>query len=318
MQSYLKTRPVWIQLLLFMGMAIGIFMIVSLVGMMILSKMTGISMFELGDMTKWNADHPEMLTYVRGMLLVQFLGLFVIPSLLFAYFSDPQPLNYIGLKSPVKPIYWIIGIAALLLAIPMVEYTGLINKKINFGSAQQWMQSMEDEAAQQIKFMLGKHTPGELLTNIIFISVFAGIGEELFFRGVLQRLFIRVFKSPWAGIIFTAILFSALHVQFFGFIPRLLLGILLGAVYWYSGSLITAMLAHFVYDAFFIILAYFQPQIIDDSESALINQPMQGVMALFSAVLVLLLIWVMKKNSSVTYNEVYKNDTSQNHQDFSF
>ena len=318
MQSYLKTRPVWIQLLLFMGMAIGIFMIVSLLGMMILSKMTGINMFEMSDLSKWNSDHPEMLTYVRGMLLVQFLGLFVIPSILFAYFSDPEPLKFIGLKSPFKPIYWIIGIAALILAIPMVEYTGLINKKINFGNAQQWMQSMEDEAAQQIKFMLGKHSPGELLTNIIFISVFAGIGEELFFRGVLQRLFIRAFKNPWAGIIFTAILFSALHVQFFGFIPRMLLGVLLGAIYWYSGSLLTAMLAHFAYDAFFIVLAYFQPQIIEDTESGLINQSMQGVLALISTALVVFLIWVMKRNSSISYNEVYKNDTPSDHQNFSF
>ena len=207
MQSYLKTRPVWIQLLLFTGMAVGVLMIFSFIGMMILSKMTGISMFELGDMSKWDESNPQMLAYVRGMLLVQFLGLFLVPSLLFAYFSDPHPLNYIGLKKPVSPVFWIIGVAALILAIPMVEYTGLLNKKINFGSAQQWMQSMEDDAAKQIKFMLGKHTPGELLTNVIFISVFAGVGEELFFRGVLQRLFIKALKSPWAGIIFTAILF---------------------------------------------------------------------------------------------------------------
>lgn len=318
MQSYLKTRPVWIQLLLFVGMAIGIFMIATFMGAFILSKMTGISMFEFSEVSKWDGNNPRMLTYVRGMLLIQFLGLFVIPSLLFAYFSDPQPFHYIGLKKPIHPIYWIIGIAALILAIPMVEYTGLINKKINFGGAQQWMQSMEDEAARQIKFMLGKHTPGELLTNVIFISVFAGIGEELFFRGVLQRLFIRALKNPWAGIIFTALLFSALHVQFFGFIPRLLLGILLGAIYWYSGSLLTAMVAHFVYDAFFIILAYFQPQIIESSESSFINESVQGVLALVSAALILFLIWIMKKNSKASYNEVYKNDFSPNPQDFSF
>ena len=317
MQSYLKTRPVWIQLLLFIGMAIGIFTAFSVIGMSILSSITGISMFEVSNITKWNAT-PKMLTYVRGMLLIQFLGLFVIPSLLFAYFSDPRPLKYIGLSKPIKPIYWILGIASLIIAIPLVEYTGLLNRQVNFGGAQKWMQSMEDEALQQIKFMLGKHNLSQLITNIVFISLFAGIGEELFFRGVLQRLFIKAFKNPWLGILLTAFVFSALHVQFFGFIPRFLLGILLGAVYWYSGSLLTAMVAHFVYDAFFITWAYFQPQIIDDSEGTMFNGSVQIILALVSAALVALLVWVMKKNSTISYAEVYKNDEVPKHQDLSF
>jgi membrane protease YdiL (CAAX protease family) len=298
-------------------MAVGIFTIFSAIGMSILSGMTGISMFDVGDLSKWKAN-PKMLTYVRGMLLVQFLGLFLIPSLLFAYFSDPRPLQYIGIKKPINPIYWILGIASLLVAIPLVEYTGLINRQVNFGSAQNWMQRMEDEAMQQIKFMLGKQTVTELVTNVVFIALFAGIGEELFFRGVLQRLFIKVFKNPWAGILLTAFLFSALHVQFFGFIPRFLLGILLGAVYWYSGSLLAAMVAHFIYDAFFIVLAYFQPQIIDDTEGSMFNGTLPITMALISAALVVLIVWVMKRNSTITYNEVYKTDEVPKHQDFSF
>lgn len=317
MQSYLKTRPAGIQLLLFIGMAVGIFTIFSAIGMSILSSMTGISMFDVSDLSKWKAN-PKMLTFVRGMLLMQFLGLFLIPSLLFAYFSDPKPLQYIGIQKPVKPVYWILGIASLLIAIPLVEYTGMLNHKVNFGSAHSWMERMEQEAMQQIKFMLGTQTIGELITNLVFISVFAGVGEELFFRGVLQRLFIKAFKNPWAGIIVTAFLFSALHVQFFGFVPRFLLGILLGAVYWYSGSLLTAIVAHFIYDAFFIVLAYFNPQIIDDTEGAMFNGSSQIILALVSAALVVLIVWLMKKNSTVTYHEVYKNDELTKPQDFSF
>ena len=317
MQSYLKTRPAGIQLLLFIGMAVGIFTIFSGIGMSILSSMTGISMFEVSDISKWKAN-PKMLTYVRGMLLIQFLGLFLIPSLLFAYFSDPRPLPYIGIKQPLKPIYWLLGIASLLVAIPLVEYTGLINRQVHFGSAQSWMQRMEQEAMQQIKFMLGKQTIGELITNLVFIAGFAGVGEELFFRGVLQRLFIKAFKNPWAGILVTAFLFSALHVQFFGFIPRFLLGILLGAVYWYSGSLLTAIVAHFIYDAFFITVAYFQPQIIDDTNSVMFNGSSQIVLAIVSTALVVFIVWLMKKNSTITYDEVYRNDEIPKHQDLSF
>ena len=307
MQSYLKTRPVWIQLLLFLGMAMGIFMIFSLIGMSILSGMTGISIFDVGNMSKWTGANPKMLTFVRGMLLIQFLGLFVIPSLLFAYFSDPKPWQYIGLKRPIKPIYWIFGIASLIIAITLVEYTGLLNREINFGPAQQWMQSMEDEAMQQIKFMLGKRTPGELITNLIFISLFAGIGEELFFRGVLQRLFIKMFKNPWAGILVAAFIFSVIHFQFYGFIPRFILGILLGAIYWYSGSLWPAIVAHFAYDAFAVILIYFRPDMADNEN---MNAMMGNliIMATISLAIVIGIVIAMKKRSTTTYESMYARD----------
>jgi membrane protease YdiL (CAAX protease family) len=267
-----------------------------------------------------DGKNPNFLPFMRGMLLLQFLGLFVIPVLLFAYFSDPKPFQYLGLRQPSNTIYWVLGAGALLLAIPLVEYTGLLNRKINFGSLQQWVKSSEDEAAEQIKFMLGKHTVGELIKNIFFIAFFAGVGEELFFRGILQRLFIRAFKNPWAGIIVTAILFSALHVQFFGFIPRVLLGTLLGAIYWYSGSLLVAIAAHFFYDAFFITLAYFQPKIVESADASMFeNQSSLLVMALVSVGIVGAIIWLMKKYSTASYAEVYKHDhPTYNHQDFTF
>src|SRR5207248_7937312 len=158
------------------------------------------------------------------------------------------PLQYIGLKPPNKYLFLILAIAIMIIAIPLVEYTGILNQQMTFGgTTQKWMKSMEEDAAKQIQFMLHKHTPSELILNLIFISLFAGIGEELFFRGILQRLFIRAFKNPWAGIIVTALIFSGFHLQFFGFVPRFLLGILLGLIYWYSGSLWAAIAAHFTY-----------------------------------------------------------------------
>lgn len=318
MQTYLKTKPVWIQILLFLGMAFGIFTVLSVFGIFIMGRATGISIFDLGNTDKWDSL-PGIITYVRGMLVVQFLGLFVIPSLLFAYFSDPQPMQYIGFKQPVTPIYWLLAVAVMLLAIPLVEYTGLLNRQVHFGQGvQHWAQSMEDEAAKQIQFMLSSRTTTNLVLNVFFIALLAGIGEELFFRGVLQRLFIRATKSAWAGIIIAAFLFSFFHFQFFGFVPRLLLGMLLGAIYWYSGSIWTAMLAHFVYDGFFIVLAYFNPQMVEDTNATLFKDSGLGLMALLSTAIVIGVVWLMKKKSVTTYEEVYKNDFQPIDQDFTF
>ena len=319
MQTYLKTKPVWIQVLLFIGMAFGLFMILTLIGSIILTQITGVSVLEIKDIDKWNPNDPRMIHFIRGLLLIQFFGLFLIPSLLFAYFSDPKPIQYLGLKTPPKHIYWILAIVAMFVAIPAVEYIGALNQKMNFGSqTTQWMKGMEEEAAKQIQFMLSKHTVGELLTNLVFVSLFAGIGEEIFFRGILQRMFIRAFRNPWMGIVFTAAIFSAFHFQFFGFFPRLALGIVLGAIYWYSGSLWTAILAHFVYDGSIIVLAYLNPSMIKNPDESMINPTMLIPMAVVSLLLTIGIIVYMKRNSSVSYAKVYADDKPHELDKFSF
>ncbi|HEX2533706.1 MAG TPA: type II CAAX endopeptidase family protein [Chitinophagaceae bacterium] len=309
MQTYLKTKPSIVQLLIFMGIALVLFGILYIAGAAVITSVTGVGIAELVNMDNWNLAEPKYLRFIRGMLLLQFIGLFVAPSLLFAFLSDRKPLDYLGLKRPVKPAYWILGLAGLIIAYPLVEYLGLLNRQISFGAdTDRWIHSMEETAMKQIQMMLQVRTPTELILNLIFIALFAGVGEELFFRGVLQRLFIRAFRSPWAGIIFTALLFSAFHMQFLGFFPRFLLGILLGAVYWFSGSLWPAILAHFVYDALIIILVYQQPQLLSDPDMSMIDKSNMAVMALGSALVTGLVLWRMMRLSTVTYADVYKDD----------
>lgn len=319
MQTYLKTKPVWVQLLLFIGMAFGIFFILTAIGVVILSRMTGISLTELQDITHWNPNNPNFIFFIRGMLLLQFLGLFLIPSLLFAYFSDSHPLAYLGIRSPSRNIFILLAIIAMLISLPIVEYTGMLNQQIQFGGAtQKWFKSMEEDATKQIQFMLNTHTKKELFLNLIFISLFAGVGEELFFRGVLQRMFIRASRRPLVGIIITAAIFSAFHVQIFGFIPRFLLGIVLGCIYWYSGSLILSMIAHFFYDGLLIVIAYFQPSIVQNPDSSMFNATLMLPLAVASAILTYIIIRQMKLLSVTSYSLVYKNDKITPEEDFTF
>jgi uncharacterized protein len=310
MQTYLKTQPVWKQLLLFLGMALGLLLVVFIFGGLVLSKMTGISLMEMGDSKNWMTGDPKTLFMLRGLLLLQFLGLFLVPSLLFAYFSDPQPLQYLGFKKPSKHIYWILGILALIVAIPLVEYTGILNRELPVSArSQKWIQGKEEEAARTIRYLLAGTSISNLLVNYVFIALFAAVGEELFFRGILQRLFIRALKNPWAGILIAAFLFSFFHFQFLGFIPRFLLGVLLGAIYWYSGSIWPAIIAHFVYDALFLTIAHFNHKLIENPEATLIeNSSGLIIMAVASLALTALVVWLMKKNSTTSYQRIYQGD----------
>ena len=307
MAYFKKVHPL-LQLLIFGGMAMGCFMIFGFIGTFVLAKAAGIDLMTLSDPDKWDYADPSLLTFLRGMLVVQFFALYIIPVFLFARFCDPKPTQYLGLTS-AKPLYIILGVAALIVALPFVDWTGTINQNLipETTTIGKWMKASEESAAKQIGFMLKRNTVQDLFLNLVLVAVFAGIGEELLFRGVLQRLFIKLFKNPWAGILVTAFIFSAIHLQFYGFIPRFILGILLGLIYWYSGSLWPAIIAHFAYDAFAVVMIWFNPALADQ-ESVTVSLGNKSIVAAISLALIIGIVILMKRRSTNSYQAVYARD----------
>ncbi len=307
MRGLLKAKSPGIQLVVTISLALVGLFILGLIGTVILSAITGMSLTEMSKTDKWDYTDPKIIFVIRGMQVIQFVSLFLIPTLISARLFSTNSRNYLGLKKPLNPTYYFIGILVMVLAFPLVTWLGELNRNIHFPAGlEEWFKEKEVSAAKLMNALLQQHTVKDLILNIVCVAGLAAVGEELLFRGLLQRLFIKIFKNVWAGIIISAILFSAMHMQFYGFFPRAALGILLGIVYWYSGSLWVPMLAHFVYDAVLITLVYFNPGMIkDESTVALTNL---SLLAAVSAVLVILLVSWMKKSSPVTYSMVYADD----------
>lgn len=308
MKGLFKNKSAGNQLLLMVCIAlVGVFIIGSLFGTIILSAITGIQSSELLDFNKLDFNRPGMITYIRGLQFFQFLGLFLVPSLLCAWLFSTNSKKYLGLQIPHGESYWIIGMLVMILAIPFVQWLGEMNRGIHFpGAIEQWMKDKENGANKTVMALLSRRTIQDLVLNIICIAGLAAVGEELLFRGVAQRLFIKLFKRVWPGIIITAFLFSAMHLQFYGFFPRFILGILLGVIYWYSGSLWTAILAHFVYDALLITLAYFNPKLINEENT--VKMSSIALTAAFSFILVGLAVNWMIKHSKTRYQEVFEEE----------
>jgi uncharacterized protein len=307
MKGLLKGKKPATQLLVLVSVTLGSFFLFGLLGTVILSRVTGMDLMTMSDTTKWNAADERIVWVIRGMQLVQFICLFLIPCFICARLFSLDASKYLGFVPPHNPLYYLVGCALLLLAIPLTNYVGELNRLVEFPSGiASWMKEQEEEAARTIKILLSKRTPADLVLNLFFIAVLAAVGEELLFRGMAQRILTRWFRSPWAAIIVTAILFSAMHVQFYGFIPRLILGVLLGALYWYSGSLWTAILAHFVYDALLITLVYFQPSMLNDQPAGATTTLLYpALMSLFA--ISALMTWMIKKSKSV-HPDMYAED----------
>lgn len=119
-----------------------------------------------------------------------------------------------------------------------------------------WMKATEDQLMELTKFLTDFQSIPELLVGILVIGILAGIGEEVFFRGVLQAKMHQYLGSAHWGIWVTAFIFSAIHLQFYGFLPRMFLGAMFGYLYLYSGSLVYPILAHIFNNSFTVILVY--------------------------------------------------------------
>jgi hypothetical protein len=119
-----------------------------------------------------------------------------------------------------------------------------------------WAREREETAAELTEFLTSFSSSGEMILALIIIAVLPAIGEEIVFRGLIQNELYRGTKNIHVSIWFAAILFSAIHFQFFGFVPRLLLGALFGYLYYWSGNLMLAILAHFVNNGVSVVALY--------------------------------------------------------------
>lgn len=307
MKGLLKMRPAWGQFLVLIGVAIVSMVVFGLMGTVIMSKIAGKSLLEMSDMAKWDYTKDETVFLLRGYQVVQFISLFIIPVFLCAWLFSTDSRKYLGLKAPSNKRFFIWGVVIMIISIPLINLLGELNQLVKFpADLERWIKKSEADAAKTVSALLSRHTIKDLLLNLFCIAGLAAVGEELLFRGMAQRLLIKMFKNPWTGIIVASVLFSAMHVQFYGFLPRFALGVFLGMAYWYSGSLWVSMLGHFVYDGLLIVLSYYYPEMIGDEQPVKISS--LALVAAVSAVLVAVISFKMKKDSTVTYEEVYADD----------
>jgi membrane protease YdiL (CAAX protease family) len=142
----------------------------------------------------------------------------------------------------------------------MLQYTVEINVALDIGKyfpdVENWMREMQDKNDYIITQFMTTVSPMGLLVNLIVVAVLPAVGEELLFRGVLMNWLSKVMSNIHINILISAAIFSAIHFQFYGFIPRFMLGIILGYAYYFSQNLWVPMLLHFINNAITVIIYY--------------------------------------------------------------
>jgi len=300
MTSYLKKYPPAFQVIVFVGLYIGCTAIYYFFLMAwAMPHFTGVTMTDLqtGDLT-----NPALLEVMKWMQLLYTIVSFLLPAYLFFYLSDPAPLRYADMRKRFGWTAAVLGILVLVASLPLVGVLSDWNQQIHFGSLDHTLRDLNQKAQDVTEAMLKMPHWSTLVYNLILIAAIPAVAEEMFFRGVIQRLLVRMTRRGWIAILIAAVIFSLLHGEMLGFFPRVALGMVLGLIYYISGNLWYSILAHFINNGCQVVLFFlFQHHYITYDISQSEPTPLAaGLISLVITAGLCMVFWRFRRGKEVT------------------
>ncbi len=208
---------------------------------------------------------------VRFANLAVHLMSFTLPCLLLAFFMRRSKWHeYLSLDKVINSKTILLSVLLILVAMPFTSLTYWINMQIPLP---EWAQTIEEDATAMINALLTMDSPMELILNLMIIALVPAIGEELLFRGIFQKVLSSTLRNEHVAIWVTAFLFSMMHMQFEGFIPRFLLGAILGYLFSWSRSLWLPIIAHFFFNGIQVLLKYLAGDLLDNFDAGEAGNP---------------------------------------------
>ncbi len=235
------------------------FTLLSIVLLFALLSTVAIIIFQLKGVEQWRM--------LMAASVIQNIGMFIIPAFITArIFNNGRTIQVLQLNRFPGFIHFILMLLIYIASIPMmnaiIEWNEAIKLPESWAGIEQWLRSQEDAALNATNTMLKLDNIGQLLIAILVMGVLTGVGEEIIFRGSLQRLIREQGINIHLAIWITAFVFSAIHMQFYGFVPRMLLGAFFGYMLIWSGSLWLPIIAHALNNSM-AVLSYYNPTIND-------------------------------------------------------
>jgi len=202
-------------------------------------------------------DHVGFLKFLQ---IFYSIGLFLIPGLLAGYLIKGNSFTYILAHNRPSLVTAIMIVLLLLSAVPLINFLVELNLGISLpdrlSGIEEKIHSAEQDAQDMMGAFLSTTSIWGFIVNLVMIAVIPALGEEFLFRGVIQRILTEWFKNHHVAIIVSAILFSVMHFQFLGFLPRMTLGILFGYLFVWSRTIWIPVIAHFINNAMAVVFVY--------------------------------------------------------------
>jgi membrane protease YdiL (CAAX protease family) len=254
LKGIFKDSSVFVQLLMLAVIVFSGFMFFYVASFILLISKFGPAPEVIQEVMLHIADFPDIM---RNMQFFQVVSVFIFPAIACAWLFSDNYKTYLRIDTPIQLPVAGLAMLGMVVAIPFINWTYAMNQQMVFPAAlkglEDWMRNMEELNGQALEKMLYVRNGWDLVFNIVIVCILAAVGEELMFRGLLQNIFAKAIKNPHIIIWAVAILFSTVHLQFYGFIPRLLLGAYLGYLVYYTQNIWIPVLAHFTNNGFSLI-----------------------------------------------------------------
>ena len=242
--------------------------------------------------------NPAILNPMKFLQAMYSIGLFIVPCFLFLKLAEENPFEFLKMKTFPAIISLLIAFGIMLVVQPLVELTGKWNTAFPFPEAfgiSDWIKQAEEQGEMVTKIFLKADSINVFLLNVFIMAFLPALGEEFFFRGMIQQYMTKAVKNVYIAIVITAIIFSAFHFQFMGFLPRMLLGIILGCIFVWSGNIWLSVFAHFLNNGAAVTLDYLnQRNVISEEQLESVASDNMLVVVL-SLVLLGMLLFVLYK-----------------------
>jgi len=243
----------------------------------------------------------KQIYYFKYLQAFQHLSIFLIPSVIIAYFMNRDILSYLQAGNKPGLSAASLSVLFIIFLMPLTSYLAWLNESLHLPGwlegIEMWMKEKELQAEKLTGILLTATTLGGLLVNIFVIAILPALGEEFLFRAILQRIFTGWLRSGSLAVVLTAVLFSASHLQFYGFLPRFVLGLAFGYMYLWSGNIWLPVLAHLINNLIPVILSFFTGwEKINDRVAEFSAQ--DGIFAIIPALIAVHILYNIRKIST--------------------
>ncbi len=262
---------------------------------------------------------PSSVPFMKYFQIVSQIGFFIVPVIVFSRLVEGNAMEYLRLAKSPHPVSLFLAVSLFIVSIPAINFFLSLNQGIQLpaflSEFEKQVQTMEKGAEELTLAFLKTGTFEGFLVNLLMIAILPAIGEELLFRGALTRIFFEWTRNVHVAVIISSLIFTMMHMQFYGLVPRLLLGFMLGYLFVWSGNLWLPMVAHFTNNVIVVIAAY-----LNESGRIAIDIRDFGssgsyIIIIGSFLVSIMLFWVIKKREFVPIPQTITEEGASDHEE---
>ncbi len=291
------------KLFFFIGIIIAALLFSSLLGVLILLVLHGPGgLSAIADVSSY-AD-PAVVTELKLVQIInQVFGL-LLPAAIFVLLTDTNYRKYFSAKKSYMTYLLVLSAIFMLVSQPAIGWLGELNQRMilpaSFSGLEQWLKDSETKNTLLTDAFLSTTSLSGLAVNILMIAILPALAEEIVFRGALQPVLISLLKNKHAGVILAAAVFAAIHMQFYGFLPRFALGLAFGYLFLWSSNLWLPISAHFVNNLLSVLAEFFYRRGYTSTNAEDLGNTGNIYLTILSfAVSALLLVIILRKNKAI-------------------